>query len=101
MLTDFDLYLFGQGTYRRAYEKLGAHPTSRDGVNGVEFAVWAPNASGVSVIGDFNYWTPGKNTLEPNGNSGIWSGFVPNVGPGTVYKYAIHPSMGHTWIEKA
>jgi 1,4-alpha-glucan branching enzyme len=101
MLTDFDLYLFGQGTYRRAYEKLGAHPTTRSGSTGVEFAVWAPSAGAVSVIGDFNRWIPGKDRLEPNGNSGIWSGFVPNIGVGTVYKYAIHPSMGHTWIEKA
>ena len=101
MLTDFDLYLFGQGTYRRAYEKLGAHLTTRSGITGVEFAVWAPSASAVSVIGDFNGWTPGKDRLEPNGNSGIWSGFVPHIGVGTMYKYAIHPSMGTSWIEKA
>jgi 1,4-alpha-glucan branching enzyme len=101
MLTDVDLYLFGQGTYRRAYDKLGAHPTTRSGIEGVEFAVWAPSASAVSVIGDFNGWSPGHDALEPNGNSGIWSGFVPNLTTGTVYKYAIHPSMGNTWIEKA
>ncbi len=101
MLTDFDLYLFGEGSHRRAYEQLGAHPTYRDDTAGVEFAVWAPNAEVVSVIGDFNGWKPGDPYLHPQGNSGIWSGFVPGIGAGTVYKYAIRPRFGGDWIEKA
>jgi 1,4-alpha-glucan branching enzyme len=99
VLSDFDLHLIGTGTHRQAYNKLGAHP-SRDGA-GAHFAVWAPNADAVSVIGDFNGWRPGATPLHPTGDSGIWQGFVPGIGPGALYKYAIWPRFGTAWLEKA
>ncbi len=85
ILTDVDLHLFNEGTHYRLYERLGAHP--RHG--GTHFAVWAPNAEYVSVVGDFNGWDAGKNPLAVRGHSGIWEGHVPGVGPGAVYKYHI------------
>jgi 1,4-alpha-glucan branching enzyme len=100
-LSDFDLYLIGQGTHRHAYEKLGAHPAPKGQAAGVRFAVWAPNAEAASVIGDFNGWRPGSTSLEPVGSSGIWQGFVPDVGPGAAYKYAIKPRGSSYWIQKA
>ncbi|HZZ77335.1 MAG TPA: alpha-amylase family glycosyl hydrolase, partial [Gemmataceae bacterium] len=89
-LTDYDLYLFGEGNHNRLYEKLGAHLVEEDGVAGVHFAVWAPNADAVSVLGDFNYWQPGSHSLQPRGSSGVWAGFIPNLGPGTLYKFAVN-----------
>jgi len=80
-----DLFLFNQGTHYRLYNKLGAHPA--DG--GTYFAVWAPNARAVSVIGDWNYWSHGGDALSPRESSGIWEGFVRGVGHGTRYKFAI------------
>lgn len=94
LLTDFDLYLFGQGKHRRIYEKLGAHPDITDDVRGTRFAVWAPNANGVSVVGDFNAWDGRQNQLKPCGSSGIWSGFVAGVGEGAGYKYEIRAHDG-------
>jgi 1,4-alpha-glucan branching enzyme len=88
-LTDFDLYLWGEGKHYRAYEKLGAHLTEQDELAGTHFAVWAPNAREVSVIGDFNGWEPGAFYLHQRGTSGIWEGFVPGVGQGALYKFAI------------
>lgn len=99
--TDFDLYLFGAGRHRRAYDFLGAHPVHEEGVSGVRFAVWAPNAEDVSVLGDFNSWRTGASSLEPVGDSGIWQGFVAGAGPGDRYKYGIRPRGGTTWLEKA
>jgi 1,4-alpha-glucan branching enzyme len=84
-LTEEDVYWFREGTHLRAYEKLGAHP----GEGGTSFAVWAPNALQVSVMGDFNGWDPYRHPLSPRGSSGIWEGFVPGVGPGALYKYRI------------
>src|ERR1051326_6411452 len=83
LLTDFDLYLFNEGTHVRVYEKLGAHVTSLDGSPGVIFGVWAPNADEVSVIGDFNPWDPSATPLQPRQSSGIWEGFVPGLGQST------------------
>jgi 1,4-alpha-glucan branching enzyme len=100
-LSDFDLYLFGTGNHRQAYEHLGAHLTEEAGVSGVRFAVWAPNAEHVSVVGDFNQWSPRTNRLEPLGESGIWQGFVPGLGEGTLYKYALRPRGRSEWIQKA
>lgn len=88
-LSEDDLYLFNGGKHQRMYDKLGAHPMTVEGVTGTYFAVWAPNAERVSVIGDFNHWAPGTHTLQPRGSSGIWEGFVPDVGHGTLYKYHI------------
>ena len=79
-LTDFDIYLWAEGSHFRAYEKLGAHLTERDGVAGTHFAVWAPNAREVSVIGDFNGWEPRPDLDAPRRLSGIWECFVPGVG---------------------
>src|SRR5947209_3424640 len=100
-LSDFDLYLFGQGTLRRAYHMLGAHPEEQGGRRGVRFAVWAPDASAVSVIGDFNGWQPGKNPMQPTGSSGIWQTFVPDLREGALYKYAIQPRWSQNWLQKA
>jgi 1,4-alpha-glucan branching enzyme len=90
LLTDYDIYLFKQGNHFRCYEKLGAHPMEVDGAMGTLFAIWSPNAEKVSVIGDFNGWKPGSHPLKPRGDgSGIWEGFIPGVGTGTLYKYHI------------
>ncbi|HET9624099.1 MAG TPA: alpha-amylase family glycosyl hydrolase, partial [Kofleriaceae bacterium] len=85
LLTADDLYWFNQGTHYRLYEKLGAHVV--DG--GTWFAVWAPNATAVSVIGDWNGWKPGRDPLAPRGSSGIWEGGVAKIGHGARYKFAI------------
>ncbi|HEX4591610.1 MAG TPA: 1,4-alpha-glucan branching enzyme, partial [Gemmataceae bacterium] len=81
-LTEFDMHLWAEGSHFRAYDKLGAHPAERNGVAGTQFAVWAPNASQVAVVGDFNDWRSGEDQLYPVGSTGIWAGFVPGVGPG-------------------
>ena len=90
LLTDHDLFLFNEGTHYRLYEKLGAHPAlQEDGVEGTYFAVWAPNARDVSVVGSFNDWTAGRHPLRPRGSSGIWEGFLPGVRKGALYKYRV------------
>jgi 1,4-alpha-glucan branching enzyme len=91
-LTADDLHLFNEGTHYRLYEKLGAHPMVRDGVAGTYFAVWAPNAKRVAVMGPFSRWLPDAHPLAPRGMTGVWEGFVPGVGPGELYKF---------WIESA
>ena len=99
-LMDLDYHLFNEGTHTRIYEKLGAHVTTRAGTAGTQFAVWAPNARYVSVIGDFNGWNDGSTPLERQHASGIWTAFVPNVGQGTVYKYRI-VAPDHQRFDKA
>jgi 1,4-alpha-glucan branching enzyme len=95
LFSEQDLYLFREGTHRRLYEKLGAHLLEVNGETGVHFGVWAPNAEGVSVIGDFNGWDPAKNTLEmPFADSGIWEGFVPGVRQGELYKFHLRGKGG-------
>lgn len=89
-ITDFDLYLIGEGNHLRIYEKLGAHPVNLEGKRGVHFAVWAPNARYVSVVGDFNSWDHTKNPMEPLGSSGVWSTFVEGIGEGELYKFYVH-----------
>jgi 1,4-alpha-glucan branching enzyme len=89
MLTDYDFHLFGEGRLWKSYEKLGAQVHASDGVPGVHFAVWAPNADAVSVVGDFNGWDGTRHAMHKRIPSGIWELFVPGVGPGTVYKYRI------------
>ncbi len=102
LLTDYDIHLFNEGTHFRLYEKLGAHVMEGpDGESGVYFAVWAPNAGYVSVVGDFNDWEQGAHALQPHATSGIWEGFVPGVGPGTVYKYHVASREGGYRVNKA
>ncbi|WP_297332415.1 1,4-alpha-glucan branching protein GlgB [Flavobacterium sp.] len=102
LFTDFDIELFKAGKHYRLYEKLGAHLTEVDGVRGTYFAVWAPAAKAVSVIGDFNYWLEGENPLFVRWDgSGIWEGFVPNVDKGSKYKYKIQSHHNDIKTEKA
>ena len=82
LLSDDDLHLFNEGRHFRLYTKLGAHRRSLDGSDGYNFAVWAPDAEGVSVVGDFNGWNRDRHPLAPRGSSGIWEGFLPGVEPG-------------------
>ncbi|MCZ8215646.1 MAG: alpha-amylase family glycosyl hydrolase, partial [Cyclobacteriaceae bacterium] len=101
LLTDFDIHLFKSGKHYRLYEKLGAHLTSVDGKQGVYFAVWAPNAKSVSVIGNFNAWNSNDHKLNPRWDeSGIWEAFFPGISKGEIYKYAIHSNTGD-YLEKA
>jgi 1,4-alpha-glucan branching enzyme len=95
LLTKEDLYLFNEGSHYRLYDKLGAHPMTVDGVAGTYFAVWAPSASHVSVMGDFNRWDRFSQPLRPCEQSGIWEGFVPGVGLGAPYKYHIVSPSGY------
>jgi 1,4-alpha-glucan branching enzyme len=89
LLSPEDLHLFNEGTHYRIYHKLGAHLTEADGEPGVCFAVWAPNAREVTVIGSFNHWNPHSHPLHPRGSSGIWEGFVPGIAKGALYKFHI------------
>jgi len=89
LLTEDDLYLFNEGSHIRLYRKLGAHLLEHGGEAGCAFAVWAPNAREVSVVGDFNGWDESENRLSPRGNSGIWEGFIAGVEAGARYKYRI------------
>src|SRR5436190_582301 len=101
LLSDWDYHLFNEGSHHRLWEKLGAHPSERDGVPGTLFGVWAPNADSVSVVGDFNGWNPGSHPLESRGPSGIWEGFVPRAGKGTKYKYHIRSRHNGYEVDKA
>ena len=102
LFTDIDIDLFKAGKHFRLYEKLGAHLIEVDGVKGVYFAVWAPSAKSVSVVGDFNNWTEGKHFLQVRwDSSGIWEGFIPGVDKGTSYKYKIKSNNGGIVTEKA
>src|SRR5215469_14353992 len=89
VLSDFERYLLAEGTFHRAYERLGAHFIERDGARGVQFAVWAPNAKLVSVIGDFNNWNTSANLMESTSARGVWETFIPRVCQGDAYKYHI------------
>ncbi len=89
VLTDFDLHLIGEGTHYKNYEKLGSHVRTIDGVKGVHFAVWAPNARNVGVVGDFNSWDGRRHPMRSLGSSGTWEIFIPGLAEGTVYKYEI------------
>jgi len=100
-LTDLDLHLFNEGKHRRLYEKMGAHPTTENGREGTLFAVWAPDAESVHVIGDFNGWNGADHPLRAKGASGVWEGFFPDVRPGHLYKYAVRSRYGAHQAEKA
>jgi 1,4-alpha-glucan branching enzyme len=99
-LTKDDIYLFNEGSHFRLYEKLGAHLLS-DGQKGTYFAVWAPNAKWVSVIGNFNDWNSATHPLQPRGQSGIWEGIVPGIDAGTLYKYHIVSHHRNYHVDKA
>src|SRR5438552_16938153 len=86
-LGDDDLHYFNEGTHYRLYEKLGAHVITPGQTPGTYFAVWAPNAVDVAIIGDFNDWNPESHPLQARGRSGIWEGFVAAIGQGSLYKY--------------
>lgn len=102
LFTEFDINLFKAGKHFRLYDKLGSHLTEVDGVKGTYFAVWAPSAKSVSVIGDFNYWNAGEHELHVRWDaSGIWEGFIPGVDKGTKYKYKIQSHNNGIWTEKA
>jgi 1,4-alpha-glucan branching enzyme len=101
LLTEDDLFLFNQGSHFRLYEKLGAHRINRNGREGTYFAVWAPDAEQVFVIGDFNGWDKAKHPLYPKGQSGIWEGFIPGVGKGTPYKYHVRSRYKGYQVNKA
>jgi 1,4-alpha-glucan branching enzyme len=90
LFTDDDLYLFNEGSHFRLYEKLGSHPLTKEGVDGTYFAVWAPDAEKVCVMGDFNNWDKSSHPLQPRAQSGIWEGFVPGVKKGAIYKYRVN-----------
>ena len=90
LITDHDVYLFKEGNHFKLYDKFGSHIVTIEEVEGTHFALWAPNAERVSVIGDFNGWNPETHPLKVRGDqSGIWEGFIPGVGKGIVYKYHI------------
>ncbi len=99
-ITDHDTYLFNEGNHFKLYEKLGAHPMLLDGQPGVHFAVWAPNAKNVSVIGNFNNWQRNSHHLKPLNSTGIWEGFIPGLTKGEVYKYFITSNHGFYQVEK-
>lgn len=94
LLTDFDQHLFNEGTHERIYEKFGSHPIQQAGQSGVHFAVWAPNAKAVSVIGDFNHWARNSHPMKRLADTGVWTTFIPKLGVGDLYKYAIEAGDG-------
>ncbi|MDQ3280606.1 MAG: 1,4-alpha-glucan branching protein GlgB [Acidobacteriota bacterium] len=97
LLSDWDLHLFNEGTHLKLWQKLGNHIVP----GGVMFGVWAPNADSVSVVGDFNGWNPDANPLQARGMSGIWEGFVPDLGRGATYKYHIRSRHNEYTVNKA
>jgi len=101
LFSDFDLYLFGQGKNYRIYEKMGAHPRVINGVSGVNFAVWAPSARAISIIGDFNNWDRSAALMQlRHSELGVWECFVPHVHVGALYKYAIYSRYNNYSVDK-
>ena len=101
IFSDFDLYLFGQGKHYHLYEKMGAHPRVFDGISGVNFAVWAPNARLVSVIGDFNDWNRSSSPMHVRHQDlGVWECFIPGVNLGALYKYAVYSRIDNYAADK-
>ncbi|AXQ93284.1 1,4-alpha-glucan branching protein GlgB [Cereibacter azotoformans] len=101
VLGELDEYLLGEGTHRRLWQVLGAHPIRHEGVEGTHFAVWAPNAQRVSVVGDFNIWDGRRHPMRRRGPTGVWETFLPGVGEGAAYKYEIRGPGGELLPLKA
>jgi 1,4-alpha-glucan branching enzyme len=101
MLTDYDLYLLGEGRHLYSYEKLGAHLREVDGIKGVNFVVWAPNARRVSVVGDFNNWDSRVHPMNNRGGVGFWEIFIPGLSAGEVYKFSIRSNFRGYQAEKS
>ena len=101
LLTSDDLFLFNEGTHYQLWKKLGAHVLRDEHGIAVHFAVWAPNARSVSVIGGFNDWNKSSNPLSPRGSSGIWEGVIADLEPGANYKYHIESRVGGYQVDKA
>jgi 1,4-alpha-glucan branching enzyme len=101
VLGELDEYLLGEGTHRRMWRALGAATMTHEGVDGVRFAVWAPNAERVSVVGDFNIWNGRRHVMRRRGATGVWEIFIPGLGEGTIYKYEIRANGGHVLPLKA
>ena len=93
VLSDYDLHLIGEGTHIRSYEILGAHLVDRGNVEGVQFAVWAPNARSVCIVGNFNHWNVGAHPMTVRGSYGIWELFIPRIGESDVYKFGIKSNV--------
>ncbi|MCG8124797.1 MAG: 1,4-alpha-glucan branching enzyme, partial [Candidatus Thiodiazotropha taylori] len=94
-LPEFDLHLFNEGKHRHVYRFFGSHNHQAEGIDGVLFAVWAPNAARVSVVGDFNQWDGRIHPMRSRGGSGVWELFIPELKPGTLYKFEIRTQEGH------
>lgn len=101
LLSDFDLHLFAEGTFLKAYDTLGAHLRTVNGIAGIHFVVWAPNAARVSIVGDFNQWDGRRHPMTNRGATGLWELFVPELADGTLYKYEIRPRDRDTILLKA
>ncbi|SNB68452.1 1,4-alpha-glucan branching enzyme [Arboricoccus pini] len=101
ILGEMDVYLLREGTHRKLYEKLGAHPSEMDGVAGTSFAVWAPSAQRVSVVGGFNYWDGRRHPMRNRIECGVWELFIPGVGEGELYKYEIIGADGTMLPQKS
>lgn len=95
LLPEFDLHLFSEGKHRHAYRFFGAHPYETVGISGILFAVWAPNAARVSVVGNFNHWDGRVHPMRSRGGSGVWELFIPELGHGSLYKFEIRTQDGH------
>ncbi len=100
-LSDLDVYLFNEGTHLRLYERMGAHPAGSSESQGTHFAVWAPNAERVSVVGEFNEWTPRRDSLREEGSSGIFQGTLSSAHRGALYKYHIESRYAGFRVDKA
>jgi 1,4-alpha-glucan branching enzyme len=99
VLTSYDLHLLGEGTHFEAFQKLGAHVIEHDGASGVHFAVWAPNARGINVVGDFNEWKGSAHPMRMLDGSGYWEAFVPGLALGAKYKFEVHGADGRTVLK--
>src|ERR1700691_4801131 len=101
LLSPYDLHLSNEGKHIRLFEKFGAHILEVDGRRGTYFAVWAPNAERISVVGDFNGWNADSHPMNPRDSSGVWEAFLPGLEQGAVYKYHIRSRYHMYTVDKA